>query len=63
MLVLYRSTQLRQYRINKLVAEGWGSDDAADIALPHLEFVQDIANRFITLIKYSSKPTPIDSIL
>jgi hypothetical protein len=63
MLVLYRLTQLRQYRINELVAEGWGSDNAADIAPPHLEFVQDIANRFMTLIEYSGKLTPMDSIL
>jgi superfamily II DNA helicase RecQ len=63
MLVLYRSTQLRQDRINQLVAEGWGSEDAADIAPPHLEFVQDMANRFMTLIEYNGKPTPMDSIL
>jgi hypothetical protein len=63
MLVLYRSTQLRQDQINKLVAEGWGSDDAADIAPPHLEFVQDMAHRFMTLIEYNGKPTPMDSIL
>jgi hypothetical protein len=63
MLVLYRSTQLRQDRINELVAEGWGSEDAADIAPPHLEFVQDMANRFMTLIEYNGKPTPMDSIL
>jgi superfamily II DNA helicase RecQ len=63
MLVLYRSMQLRQDRINELVAEGWGSEDAADIAPPHLEFVQDMANRFMTLIEYNGKPTPMDCIL
>jgi hypothetical protein len=63
MLVLYRSTQLRQDRIHQLVAEGWGLEDAADIAPPHLEFVQDMANRFMTLIEYNGRPTPMDSIL
>jgi hypothetical protein len=63
MLVLYWLTQLRQDQINQLVAEGWGSEDAADIALPYLEFVQDVANWFMTLIEYNGKPTLMDSIL
>jgi hypothetical protein len=44
MLILYRSTQLRQEQVNRLVDEGWGLGDAADIAPPYLEFVQEIAN-------------------
>jgi hypothetical protein len=63
MLVLYWLTQLRQDRINQLVAEGWGLEDVADIALLHLEFVQDMANWFMTLIEYNGKPTPMDFIL
>jgi superfamily II DNA helicase RecQ len=63
MLVLYRSTQMRQDQIDKLAAEGWGAEDAAAMATPHLEFVRDMANRFMTLIEYNGKPTPMDSIL
>ena len=63
MLILYRSTQLRQEQVNRLVDEGWGLGDAADIAPPHLEFVQEMANRFMTLTEYNGKPTPMDSIL
>jgi hypothetical protein len=63
MLVLYRSTQLRQEQVDKLAAEGWGSEDAAAMAPAHLEFVQDMANRFMTLTEYNGKPTPMDSIL
>jgi hypothetical protein len=33
------------------------------MAPPHLQFVQEMASRFITLTKYNGKPTPIDSIL
>ncbi|KAL5371306.1 hypothetical protein DPSP01_014356 [Paraphaeosphaeria sporulosa] len=63
MLVLYRSTQLRQEQVNRLVNQGWESGDAADIAPPHLEFVQEMAKRFMTLTEYNGKPTPMDYIL
>jgi hypothetical protein len=63
MLVLYRSTQMRREQVGKLSAEGWGLEDAAAMAPPHLEFVQDMANRFMTLSEYNGKPTPMDSIL
>jgi superfamily II DNA helicase RecQ len=63
MLVLYRSTQLRQAEVDRLVREGWGVEDAVDMAPPHFEFVQDMAKRFMTLTEYNGKPTPMDSIL
>lgn len=63
MLVLYRSTQLRQEQVSRLVDEGWRLGEAADMAPPHLEFVQEMANQFITLTEYNSKPTPMDAML
>jgi hypothetical protein len=33
------------------------------MALSYFEYVQEIANQFITLTKYNSKLTPIDAIL
>jgi hypothetical protein len=63
MLVLYRSTQMRQEQVDKLTAEGWGLEDAADMAPPHLQFVQEMASRFMTLTEYNGKLTLMDSIL
>jgi hypothetical protein len=63
MLMLYRSTQMRQQAVSKLVEEGWGGEDAAVIAPSHFDFVQEIAKRFMTLTDYNGKPTPMDAIL
>jgi uncharacterized C2H2 Zn-finger protein len=63
MLVLYRSTQMRQQAVDKLVEEGWGGEDAAVMAPSHFEYVQEMANRFMTLTEYNGKPTPVDAIL
>jgi superfamily II DNA helicase RecQ len=63
MLVLYRSTQMRQQAVAKLVEEGWGGEDAAVMAPSHFEYVQEMANRFMTLTEYNGKPTPVDAIL
>jgi hypothetical protein len=63
MLVLYQSTQMQQEQVDKLTAKGWGLEDAAGIAPPYLQFVQEIASHFITLTEYNGKLTLIDSIL
>jgi hypothetical protein len=54
---------MRQEQVDKLAGEGWGLEDAADMAPPHLEFVQDMARRFMTLTEYNGKLTLMDSIL
>jgi hypothetical protein len=54
---------MRQEQVGKLTAEGWGLEDAADMAPPHLQFVQQMASCFMTLTEYNGKPTLIDSIL
>jgi hypothetical protein len=38
-------------------------EDAADMAPPYLQFVQDMASCFITLTEYNGKLTLMDSIL
>jgi hypothetical protein len=63
MLVLYQATLLRQGRVDQLLSEGYAAADAANIAPPHLEFVQEMANRFITLTEYNGKPTPMNAVL
>jgi hypothetical protein len=63
MLVLYQSTQMRQQAVDKLAKEGWGGEDAAVMAPSHFRYVQEMANRFMTLTEYSGKPTPMDAIL
>jgi len=63
MLVLYRSTQMRQEAVQELIEEGWGAEDAAAMAPSHFDFVQEMAQRFMTLTEYDGKPTPMDTIL
>jgi hypothetical protein len=63
MLVLYRSTQMRQQAVDKLAEEGWGDEDAAVMAPSYFEYVQEMANRFMTLTEYNGKLTPMDAIL
>jgi hypothetical protein len=54
---------MRQEQVDKLAGKGWGLEDAADMALPYLEFVQDMARCFMTLTEYNGKLTLLDSIL
>ncbi len=64
MLVLYRSTQVRQEKMDELrEKEGWGLEDAAAMAPSHHQLVQEMANRFMTLTAYGGKPTPMDALL
>ncbi len=63
MLVLYKSAQMRQQEVEKLIAEGFGTEDAAAIAPGHHHFVQEMSNRFMTLAAYGGQPTPMDTIL
>ena len=64
MLVLYRSTQVRQEKMDELrEKEGWGLEDAAAIAPSYHQLVQEMANRFMTLTAYGGKLTPIDALL
>jgi hypothetical protein len=63
MLVLYKATRMRREHVAKLVAGHWGAEDAEAMAPPHLEFVQEMASRFMTLTEYNGKPTPMDYIL
>jgi hypothetical protein len=63
MLVLYQATRLRQEHIDQLLSEGYAAADAANIAPPHVEFVQAMANRFMTLTAYNGKPTPMNAVL
>jgi hypothetical protein len=49
--------------VDKLAEEGWGDEDAAVMAPSYFEYVQEMANRFMTLTEYNGKPTPIDAIL
>ena len=56
MLVLYRATERRKERVAKLVSkEGFAKEDAKDLALGYFNLVKEIANKFITLTRYSSK--------
>lgn len=63
MLVLYQSTKMRQQEVEKWTAQGYGAEDAAAMAPGHYEFVQDMSHRFMTLVQYGRKPTPMDAIL
>jgi hypothetical protein len=62
MLVLYKSTQMRQQAIDEFTAQGYGAEDVAAIALGHDYSMQEMAQRFMTLTGYSGKPTPMDAI-
>ncbi|KAJ4355139.1 hypothetical protein N0V95_003221, partial [Ascochyta clinopodiicola] len=64
MLVLYSAVQAQKKAVADLIeAESWAQEDAEDIARSHVELVQEIVNRFITLSTHSSLPTPIDWVL
>jgi hypothetical protein len=56
MLVLYRATKRQKKRVAKLISkEGFTKEDAKDLALGCFNLVKEIANKFITLTRYSSK--------
>jgi hypothetical protein len=63
MLVLYKSTQMRQEEVDKLARQGHSAEDAAALAHGHHHFVGEMAGRFMTLITFGGKPTPMDTIL
>jgi hypothetical protein len=54
---------MQQEQVDKLTSEGWGLEDVVDMALPYLQFVQEIASRFMTLTEYNGKLTLMDLIL
>ena len=63
MLVLYQSTKMRREEIARLRRDdGWGQEVAEDIAPGHFQFVQEMANRFMTLVSYGGLPCPMDSL-
>ena len=56
MLVLYKVIKRQKERIAKLVSKkGFVKKDAKNLALGYFNLVKKIANKFITLTKYSSK--------
>ena len=64
MLVLYRATERRKERVAELVSkEGFAKEDAEDLAPGHFDLVKEMANEFMTLTRYSGKPSPIDWLL
>ena len=55
-LVLYRATERQKERVAKLVSKkGFAKEDAKNLALGYFNLVKKIANKFITLTRYSSK--------
>jgi len=61
MLVLYQATKMRREEIVRLrEEEGWGQQDAEDMAPGHFDFVEEMANRFMTLVSYGGRPCPVD---
>ena len=64
MLVLYKSTKLRQERVADIMEkEGWEREVAEEMAPGHVELVQKMADRFTTLTPHGWAPTPMDWIL
>ena len=64
MLVLYKSAKLRKERVAEITEkEGWEREVAEEIAPGHIDLVQDMAARFMTLTQYGGPPSPMDWLL
>jgi superfamily II DNA helicase RecQ len=64
MLVLYSAVQARKREVADLVAtQGWGPQDAADMATSHFDLVRQSVTSFMTLTDYGGRPTPMDWVL
>jgi hypothetical protein len=64
MLVLYKAKQGREKEIeNRIRASGESEQDARRKARGHFDRVQEMVQRFMTIIAYDGRPSPMDSIL
>jgi hypothetical protein len=63
MLVLYKATQMRQEDVSKLTSQGYNTEQAVAMAKTHLDFMQEMASCFMTLMAFNGRPMPMDSIL
>jgi hypothetical protein len=64
MLVLYSAAQARKENLGDLMKkEGWLQEDAEDIRPSHVELVQEMADRFMTLTTHRGLPIAMDWVL
>ncbi|KAL8300987.1 hypothetical protein RB593_003818 [Gaeumannomyces tritici] len=64
MLVLYRAHRDREDEVRRRREErGEGEEEAKRNAVGHFPRVQEMVRRFMTIVAYDGRPTPMDSIL
>ena len=63
MLVISQAKHIRQNEIQQLRDEGQSAEEAEEQAVSHFELVQNMVPRFMTMVEWDGKPSPMSFLL
>lgn len=63
MLVIYQAKCVRHHQVQQLREDGQSADEADEQATSHFELVQGMVQRFMTMVEWGGKPSPMSFLL